>query len=192
MTASERLDEARREVAEWCEGRFWPGRALLLVWMAYIGLQHLRDTDYQSLFGALDLGIHEAGHLLFSPLGAFLTTAGGTLLQLAAPIVGAALFVRQRDYFGVTIAGCWLAMNVYGVATYMADAREMDLPLVTVGGGEAGHDWNAMLDAMGMLTWDTTLAGLARLAAFALMWSSIAAGAWMVARMARSQAPSRE
>src|SRR5207253_2494489 len=47
---------------------------------------------------------------------------------------------RQPDWFAVTFSGAWLATNLYGVATYVADAREMDLPLVTVGGGEPGHD----------------------------------------------------
>jgi hypothetical protein len=192
MSLAERFEDARDEVALWCQGRFWPGRAALLLWLAYVAVQHLRDDDYQSIFGALDLGIHEGGHLLFSFLGDFLTTAGGTLTQLAVPIIAGVMFVRQRDYFAVAVAGCWLAMNLYGVATYMADAREMDLPLVTVGGGEAGHDWNTMLDTLGLLAWDTKLAGLTRLGAFVTMWSALAAGAWMLVRMARSQTPARD
>jgi hypothetical protein len=156
-----------------------------VLWLAYIGVRHLGDTDYASLFGAIDLGIHEAGHLLFSAFGQFLSVAGGTLTQLAAPIISALLFVRQPDYFACAFCGGWLSMNLYNVATYMADARELDLPLVNVGGGEAAHDWNYLLSTLGLLDWDTRLAALVRVLAFLVMWSSIAAGAWMLWRMAR-------
>jgi len=38
-----------------------------------------------------------------------------------------------------------------------------------------------------MLSLDTTLAGLVRLHAFLVMWSSLAAGGWMLWRMAHEQ-----
>ncbi|HSS47215.1 MAG TPA: hypothetical protein VLL03_07370, partial [Burkholderiales bacterium] len=77
----------REEIENWCQGRIWYGRALLLLWLAWIGVEHLRDPLYSSLFGGLNLGIHEAGHLLFRFFGfEFLMVAGGTLLQLAAPV----------------------------------------------------------------------------------------------------------
>jgi hypothetical protein len=81
------------------------------------------------------------------------------------------------------LCGSWLATNLYGIATYAADARELDLPLANVGGGEAAHDWNFMLEAVGLLSLDTTIAALFRLIAFAVAWSSVAAGAWMLWRM---------
>jgi hypothetical protein len=183
--------EAREAVSSWCEGRSAVLRAPLLLWLAWVGVQHLRDTDYQSLFFGLNLGIHEGGHLLFSwqPFE-FLTVAGGTLLQLAVPVLSAMMFARQPDYFASAFCGGWLSMNLYNVATYMADARELDLPLVNVGGGEGDHDWNYMLAAVGLLEQDTRLAALVRVAAFLVMWGSVAAGAWMLWRMARS-APAR-
>ena len=67
----------------------------------------------------------------------------------------------------------------------MADARELDLPLVTVGGGEVDHDWNFMLSALHLLDWDTRIATLVRLVAFVVTWSSVAAGAWMLWLMMR-------
>ena len=41
-------------VETWCRGRFWPARALLLVWFVYVGVRHLADPLYTSLFGALN------------------------------------------------------------------------------------------------------------------------------------------
>lgn len=175
-------------VSEWCEGRSWLARAPLVAWFAWIGVRHLADPHYDSLFGALNLGLHEAGHLLFSWFGVFLTVAGGTLLQLAAPVLSAVMFRRQPDYFALPICGAWLATNLYGVATYLADARAMELPLVTVGGGEplVGHDWNYLLGTLGLLPLDAFLAGCVRLLAFVVLWGSLAAAVAMLVRMARS------
>jgi hypothetical protein len=190
MDGRGRQDEARTAVEDWCTGRAWAPRAPLVLWLAWIGAHHVLDSDYTSLFGALDLGIHEAGHLLFGVFGGdFLTVAGGTLLQCAAPILAALMFVRQPDYFAAAFCGGWLSMNLYNVATYMADARELDLPLVTVGGGdsEVGHDWNYMLAALHLLDFDTTLAAFLRLLAFSLMWGAVATQGWMLWRMARAR-----
>jgi hypothetical protein len=185
------LEEALETVEEWCATRSPWARAPLLAWMAYVGVRHLFDTDYSSLLGGLNLGIHEGGHLLFSWLSwDFLTVAGGTLLQLAAPVASGWMFSRQPDYFAAAFCGSWLATNLYSIATYMADARELDLPLVNVGGGEGDHDWNYMLASVGLLQWDTVLAALVRVVAFLVAWGSVAAGAWMLWRMRRTPASS--
>jgi hypothetical protein len=180
----------RKEIENWCRGRIWYGRALLLLWLAWIGIEHLRDPLYSSLFGGLNLGTHEAGHLLFAYFGfEFLMVAGGTLLQLAAPVGAAVVFLRQPDYFALSVCGAWLATNFYNVATYLADARAQELPLVSVGGGagEVMHDWHYMLSHLHLLAWDTRFASFARLIAFLVMWGSVAFGAWMLWKIARSR-----
>ena len=183
------LSALHEEVISWCEGRRWTWRVPLLAFFAYVAVRHLADPMYTSIFGGINLGIHELGHVVFSWAGQWVSVLGGTLLQCAAPVVAAFLFLRQPDYFGVTVAGVWLSTNLYGVATYMADARALELPLVTIGpeGGEVEHDWNYLLDSVNLLNYDTTLAGLVRLLAFLLMWGSIAGGAWMCWRMARGR-----
>ena len=180
------LEDARDAIEDWCRDRSWIPRAPLLLWMIVLGVRHLLDTDYTSLLGPLNLGIHEAGHLLLGWLSwDLLTAAGGTLLQLGAPLASIWMFSRQPDYFAAAFCATWLATNLYNVATYMADARELDLPLVTVGGGDAEHDWNFMLSAVGLLGWDTTVAALVRIVAFFVAWAAVAAGSWMLWRMAR-------
>ena len=186
---SARWGEWRAEVEEWCAGRSWLVRGPVLVWLAWVGVRHLGDPLYTSLFGPLNLALHEGGHLLFGYLpGQFLAVAGGTLLQLAAPVLSAGMFLRQPDYFAISVCGAWLATNLYNVAAYMADARALELPLVTVGDGECVicHDWAYMLGQVGLLSLDTTLAGLVRLLAFVVMWTSIAAGGWMLWQMVRT------
>lgn len=188
-TWREGVGHARGAVEDWCEGRSWLVRAPLVLWLAWMGVRHLLDPDYASLFGGLNLGIHEAGHLVFGLLGGdFLTAAGGTLLQCAAPVAAALMFVRQPDYFAAAFCGGWLSTNLYGIATYVADARELDLPLVSVGGGdsEADHDWSYLLGELHLLEQDTALSTALRVLAFVVMWGSIALQAWMLRRMARS------
>lgn len=185
MDWRDRIEGLRDEVEDWAKGRLWWVRAPLLLYFAIVGVRHLASSEYTSLFGGLNLGIHEAGHLLLMWAPQFLTAFGGTLFQCAAPVVAAWLFLRQPDYFAVPVCGAWLATNLYGVATYMADARALELPLVSVGGGEVDHDWNYMLDALGIITWDTRLAFLVRVLAFVLLWGSVALGGWILLLMAR-------
>jgi len=174
-------------VREWAAGRIWWWRAPILLWLVWIAVRHLADPLYNSLFGGLNLGIHEAGHLVLGWAPQFVTAFGGTLFQCAAPVVSAYLFLRQPDWFALPVCGAWLGDNLYGVATYMGDARALELPLVSVGGGEVEHDWSYMLDALGLLEYDTTLATLVRLLAFAVTWSSLAAGAWVLWTLARAR-----
>ena len=83
------LSELKARVEEWCAGRSGLVRAPVLLWLAYVGVRHLLDPLYTSLFGPLNLALHEGGHLLFGYLpGEFLPVAGGTLLLLAVYRLG--------------------------------------------------------------------------------------------------------
>ncbi|HPW55829.1 MAG: hypothetical protein KA072_10950 [Thermoanaerobaculaceae bacterium] len=184
------LELWREHVEAWAPGRQWIPRAVLLLYFTWVGVRHLRDPLYGSLFAGINLGIHEAGHLVFGFLGEWLMVAGGTILQCAAPIVATWLLLRQGDWFGLPVGGFWEATNLYNVATYMADARAQELPLVTIGGGEpaVAHDWTYLLESVGLLEHDERLAGLVRVAAFLLLWGSILLGAWMCRLIARAKA----
>jgi len=64
---------------------------------------------------------------------------------MLAPVAAAAVFWRQRDWFGIAFCWAWLATNLFSVATYVADARAQQLHLVSPGAGsqdEIIHDWN--------------------------------------------------
>src|SRR3972149_73432 len=171
------------EAVEWCEGRLWHFRLLIVIWFVYILVNHLADPMYQSLFKPLNLGIHELGHFVFRPLGRFLEVAGGSVLQCLAPIISMVMFFVRRDFFAIAFCFGWLSTNLFDVATYVADARDMALPLVNVGGGDAIHDWHYILSDMGMLNADTTLAFLVRIGATISMVISLLAGVWLLWQM---------
>ena len=51
-----------------------------------------------------NLVFHEAGHILFLPLGRFMTVLGGSLTQVLVPLVCAGAFLWQtRDAFGAAV-----------------------------------------------------------------------------------------
>ena len=100
-----------------------------------------------------------------------------------APIAAAGILYRQRDYFGITVAGAWLAFSLWSLATYIGDARAQELPLLGLT-PDPIHDWNWMLGRLGLLNWDKGLALLARTTAFFSWLGSIALGGWLVWLMA--------
>ena len=110
------------------------------------------------------LPIHEGGHLLFGWLGRTIGVMGGTLLQLFVPFAIAVYFMSQRQIPGTVFSAFFFFENFLNVATYMADARRQELPLVTVGDAESvEHDWAFMFGKLGLLDYDTSIAAMVRL-----------------------------
>ncbi|MEK7395114.1 MAG: hypothetical protein AAB214_21360 [Fibrobacterota bacterium] len=170
------------------QGKLWWPRVPLLAWMIWVWVQHTTTDQYQSLAKGLNLGIHELGHMVFAPLGQFMSVAGGTLLQCLVPILGMFMFVRQRDAFAVFFGFGWLGTNFFEVADYVADARTMELQLVSPfagGDDEITHDWNWLLSHTGLLAQDQGLAGLIRFAGHMSFAVCVAGGVWTLWRMGR-------
>ena len=179
------LARLKDDAQDWCAQASWLPRLPLLALIAYWAVRHLSDTEYAGVMGGLNFGIHEFGHVLFSPFGQFLAIAGGSLSQCAAPLIGAAMFLRQRDYFAIAVALAWLGTNLFDVASYVADARTRTLPLVGLGSGEPLHDWNYLLGKLGLLRSDQTLAALLRLGGGLSFALALSGGGWLLIRMWR-------
>jgi hypothetical protein len=153
-------------------------RALVLLWVGYTGFRHLADPDHFSLLSGVTFGAHEFGHLAFAPFGEVLGVAGGSLMQLLVPIGAGAVLASRRDWFGVAFTGCWLAISMVDLARYVADARALELPLVSMSPDGGDHDWNWLLDHFGLLERDRQIAGSFRRTAAVLLLLSLATGAW--------------
>jgi len=184
----EKIYSIRDEAGEWCCGKVWYARIPFLIWFVYILVRHLNDPMYSSIIGALNLGIHELGHLIFYFFGKFLNIAGGTILQLAVPVIGMINFYRQRDFFSISLCFGWFSSNLFDVARYVADARAMNLPLVAPFGGteNAVHDWNYMLSHLGILQFDTVVAFFIKGLAIISMLVCLASGTWLTLQMKKS------
>jgi hypothetical protein len=111
-----------------------------------------------------NLVIHEGGHNLFRWFGPTLCLWGGTLLQWLVPFLLAVYFFTQRETAGFAFCLFFFFENWLYTATYMADARAMDLPLVTTGDPDfAEHDFHAIFSSLGVLDYDTRIGMTVRL-----------------------------
>lgn len=197
------------EIAEWCEGRSWLLRAALLAYLAHVGYKYLGYHSIKYPYGELalyrsampfwllDATVHEMGHILFIPIQAFVfsgpiitfvAVAAGTLAQLGLPFGACIMFWRQSDYFAVTVGGVWFATSLYFTQWYASDARTQAGVGLKIFGDTVKyiHDFNYMFGQLGLLEYDLIIARILRVISFLIMWSSIAAGAWMVLLMIRS------
>ncbi len=172
---------------------FWGQAALYLAFFAW-GWQFIL-MDYETLHGGLpeingsfmhrvNLVFHEAGHVLFIPLGRFMAVLGGSLGQLLMPaiVIGAFLF-KTRDTFGASIGLWWLGQSCMDLAPYINDARAGQLILL---GGVTGrdrpgyHDWENILGTLGWMHYDHAIAGFVHGAGIGLMLLSFVWGAYVL------------
>ena len=141
-------------------------RIALAAWLLFFGLflyQLARGTGLFFLMDNVFVPIHEGGHLLFRFFGTTIAVAGGTFLQLFVPFALAVYFAFQRQAQGVAFCMFFFFEQFLPIATYMADARAQELPLLTVGDGDdVIHDWNYLLTKIGLLEHDTQIAGVVR------------------------------
>ena len=111
--------------------------------------------------------------------------AGGTITQLSAPLYGMWNFYKLKDFFATALCFGWLSTNLFDVSAYMADARAMQLHLVSLQGGEPVHDWNYLFGRMGLLPYDHCIAGFVCFLAVLSMLMCFLTGAWLLWQMAR-------
>src|SRR5579884_2448167 len=105
--------------------------------------------------------VHEGGHALFGWFGQTLGLWGGTLLQWLVPLLLACYFFHQRQFASFIFCAFFFFENWIYTSTYMADARAMELPLVTLGDPDfAKHDWNTIFGNLGILDYDTRIAAV--------------------------------
>lgn len=187
------IAQIARDARQWCKGRMWWPRLLLMLLFFHLLMCHIKDPLYSDIFKGINLGFHEIGHVVFNPFGEFIGVAGGSIFQCLVPLLSTIMFYRQRDYFGIAFCLAWLSTNLFDVATYAADARALELPLVTPfkGGEETIHDWNYILDKMDMLQYDAQIAFGLRTLAVLSMLTFFAMGGWLVFHMANTKPAKR-
>jgi len=163
-------------------------RAALVLGLAWWTIQFARtpiSSDAMNSFLHLpDLVFHEAGHIIFSPFGRFMTVLGGSLLQCLVPVVAAIAFVRQEEPFGAAICGWWAGQNLVDLAPYIADARALRLVLLggRTGAEVEGHDWEFILNQLGIMRYDHPLGYSAHAIGIVIMVAALAYAARTILR----------
>ena len=149
--------------AEWRPVPRWALVAWATFYALFLGYVFHSHGDFLFIDLA-NLVVHEGGHPLFGWFGPTLGLWGGTLLQWLVPFLLAVYFFVARQKSAFVFCTFFFFENWLYTATYMADARAMVLPLVTAGGDSdyIEHDWNAIFSSLGVLQYDTTIAGVVR------------------------------
>jgi hypothetical protein len=157
------------------------------VFYAFVLYELMSGGDFPKYMDGVFVPVHEGGHLIFGWFGEFIAVAGGTFLQLAAPAMLAIYFAFRRQPQGVTFCMFFFFEQFGPIATYMADARAQELPLLTVGSGDnVIHDWNYLFGKLGLLAHDTQIASAMRVMGWMGMPGIVA---WFVWRGLTQTAP---
>jgi hypothetical protein len=160
------------------------GRPALVAWLIFYALFMVYAFSAHGGFLFIDsanLVVHEGGHNLFGWFGPTLGLWGGTLLQWLVPFLLAVYFFTERQTTGFVICLFFFFENWLYTATYMADARAQELPLVTTGDPDfVEHDFFRIFSSLGVLDHDTQIAAVVR----ALGWCGmIGCAVWLALRM---------
>jgi hypothetical protein len=167
----------------------------LLAWSAF-----RNEYGYIPLLSDIDLAIHEFGHMLFMPfgiqfLGNTMMILGGSLTQVAFPLIFFGYFLRKRDdaprgdLFAAMVCLWWSGINLLSVAIYCADSRAGQLMLIDGSTGQEsdGHDWNNLLGRWGLLQYDTGIARVMRAIAWLMCVGSIVVAVWSALQFPRAE-----
>jgi hypothetical protein len=171
-------------------------RYVLIAWLifyAFFFYELLSGGAFPNYMNAVFVPVHEGGHIIFGWLGQFIAVAGGTFLQLAAPAMLAIYFAFRRQPQGVTFCMFFFFQQFSPIATYMADARAQELPLLTVGSGDdVIHDWNYLFGKLGLLAHDTQIASVTRVIGWLGMLATVAWFVWRGFRQPGTSTPARK
>jgi hypothetical protein len=155
----------------------WAAAMWTIFYLAFMFYAFFKHGEFLFIDSA-NLIVHEGGHLLFGWFGPTLGIWGGTILQWLVPFLLAVYFFSQGQTAAFVFCAFFFFENWLYTATYMADARSMSLPLITVGDPQfAEHDWNTIFSSLGILQYDTSIATVVRI----LGWiGMIGAVGWLV------------
>ena len=140
----------------------------------------------------LNFMVHEFGHLACSMLPTWIHVAAGTFVQLSLPFGAVFMFAKQHDDAAACFAVSWLAISMVHTADYMADARMQQGDMTLSAGfwsltsgqqvrpSEMIHDWNYLFDALGVLSWDQTIAGSVHFLAGSIALMAVALNLFMI------------
>jgi hypothetical protein len=126
----------------------------------------LLETGELLYLDAVNLAIHEGGHLVFGGMGRVMAVGGGTLMQLLVPAsIGWYFWRVRRELYEAGVVLWWVGQNLVNVGMYIADARVRRLQLI----GDGTHDWGYLLGRVKLLPLAEVLGGGVRWTGLAIM-----------------------
>lgn len=123
--------------------------------------------------------VHEGGHGVCYILNCpeFITMANGTIFQLLFPGLIGYYYYKKGNLFASMIALFFVGFSLQYTAWYMSTAHEgLILPAhKSFLGVDAIHDFNYIFSAMGVLTYESFIAGITRFVAYLIMLLAVLA-----------------
>lgn len=182
---------AAEEIA-WINRQPWRPVPMLGMLFAFglvgiIGHYTFTADGWVPLLDSANFAVHEAGHPLVGVFSDRLAVYGGTLAQLAFPLICMFEFWRRRWTTSYGLCGIWLGQSLLNVAIYLADARARLLPLAGFG-KDPLHDWNTILLRWGLLHQDAALATTLRVIAWGVIAGALGFLVWRWLREAAEEA----
>jgi hypothetical protein len=120
----------------------------------WLSMRELTDLNGSYALHSVHLVFHEAGHVLFSWCGEFMTVLGGSLLQVLMPFIWflAARF-KGHDAFAGALCLWLMGHSLVDVSPYINDARSLQMVLIggVTGREVEGHDWEWILTRLDLL-----------------------------------------
>lgn len=169
---------------------YWVLRIVGIVAMALATLWLLAKYDLESGHGGLWIvhafitPFHEVGHLVFRPFGEFMMHLGGTIGQHAVCIgLGGMFLVRNRDPYAAALMLWVLGYSVLAMASYMFDAWNPQMTLLTGRTGDTGgHDWIDIFGDLGLLPRAQPIGRAFHKLAYVVQFAAIGWAAWLVVK----------
>lgn len=118
-------------------------------------INHYTEWHFLDL---VNLVFHEAGHTIFFSLGDFFRVLAGSWFQISLPLFIAIYFFWNEQFISASICLMWVGQNIMNVSIYIKDAILMQLPLL--GGDSVIHDWNYILNHLGILQYTSNIASI--------------------------------
>ena len=121
--------------------------------------------------------IHESGHgvcyILHCP--EFITAANGTVFQIAFPLGVAYYYLYKNNPFAYFVALFFVGFSLSYTAWYISTAHEgLFLPAhKSFLGVDSKHDFNYILDIIGLLEYDGIISTLTKIGAYVIMIRSV-------------------
>lgn len=124
---------------------------ILLPYHLYTPSNELNLPTLLWIVHVLLLYIHEAGHVLFSLFGDTMRIAGGSLMQVLAPLAWYVVAAREGSPLKYT-ALVFTGISIVDVSIYIKDAGLLQLPLIG-GLSTTHHDWANLMNDWGLVEW---------------------------------------
>lgn len=123
--------------------------------------------------------VHEAGHTFMGLLGnRTLTILGGSLYEIALPLLILGYFFLNRIVKGVQFGFYITGSAFISVAFYASDAGARQLPLIGNLGNEA-HDWGNLLTSWNLLHYDSSIGIALAIMGAACYFAALSVPLWM-------------